>query len=267
MNPYEAKQEERRERLLERAAQKAAEATARHAAYRRTADMIPLGQPILVGHHSEKRHRRDLARMEQNVRASVEARQEAEDLRRRAAAVGTAGVSSDDPEAVAKLREKLAALERTRTWYKRVGAVYRKAGLEGLQALLPDLTEEERASLLRLLRGASLDPLNRGPVPGYLLSNLGAEIRRTQQRIESLAERASQTTQETRYTLDGVGEVRVVENVEENRLQIRFPAIPPEALRARLKQAGFRWSPTQGAWQRHLNPSAKAAAQYVLNVT
>ena len=30
---------------------------------RKLADGIPLGQPILVGHHSEKRHRRDLNRI------------------------------------------------------------------------------------------------------------------------------------------------------------------------------------------------------------
>lgn len=37
-------------------------------------DMIPAGQPILVGHHSEKRHRRDLARAESlRRRASAEA--------------------------------------------------------------------------------------------------------------------------------------------------------------------------------------------------
>lgn len=33
---------------------------------------IPAGQPILVGHHSEKRHRRDIERMDNNMRKSVE---------------------------------------------------------------------------------------------------------------------------------------------------------------------------------------------------
>lgn len=33
---------------------------------------IPMGQPILVGHHSEKRHRRDLGRIDSQMRKSIE---------------------------------------------------------------------------------------------------------------------------------------------------------------------------------------------------
>ena len=39
---------------------------------------IPPGQPILVGHHSEKRHRRDLARHDTRMRAGIEAQGKAE---------------------------------------------------------------------------------------------------------------------------------------------------------------------------------------------
>ena len=39
---------------------------------------IPLGQPILVGHHSERRHRRDLLRMEQGMRKSIKESEKAE---------------------------------------------------------------------------------------------------------------------------------------------------------------------------------------------
>jgi|SRR5450755_4721239 len=35
-------------------------------------DMIPMGQPILVGHHSEGRHRRDLARADSHMRHGLE---------------------------------------------------------------------------------------------------------------------------------------------------------------------------------------------------
>ena len=33
---------------------------------------IPMGQPILVGHHSERRHRRDIARIDSNMRRAIE---------------------------------------------------------------------------------------------------------------------------------------------------------------------------------------------------
>jgi len=57
------------------------------AAYQRTrqiGDRIPFGQPILVGHHSEAGHRRDIARMQNGMRVSVEESKKAEYWRRRA---------------------------------------------------------------------------------------------------------------------------------------------------------------------------------------
>jgi hypothetical protein len=46
------------------------------------ADAIPMGQPILVGHHSERRHRRDLERLERNDRRAWAEQAEAERRRR-----------------------------------------------------------------------------------------------------------------------------------------------------------------------------------------
>lgn len=45
---------------------------------------IPFGQPILVGHHSERRHRRDLERIRHNMEKSVEESNKAEYLKGRA---------------------------------------------------------------------------------------------------------------------------------------------------------------------------------------
>lgn len=64
--------EDRRDALEAKADRRAGEAAARLGAARQTYDMIPLGQPILVGHHSEARHRRDLARAENNMRKGME---------------------------------------------------------------------------------------------------------------------------------------------------------------------------------------------------
>ena len=53
----------RADALEARAERKAGEAAAHRAASDAISDGIPTGQPILVGHHSERRHRRDLERM------------------------------------------------------------------------------------------------------------------------------------------------------------------------------------------------------------
>jgi len=56
----------------------------------------------------------------------------------------------------------------------------------------------------------------------------------------------------------------VVENFEENRLQIVFDGKPSAEVRSELKGNGFRWAPSQEAWQRQLNNGARYAAKRFL---
>jgi len=52
-----------------------------NAAYKRAesvSSQIPMGQPLLCGHHSEKRHRRDLNRIDSGMRKSIEESKKAE---------------------------------------------------------------------------------------------------------------------------------------------------------------------------------------------
>ena len=125
---YEDKQAARKERLLERARKAEQRASAADRAASERASHIPMGQPILVGHHSERRHRRDLERIQRGHEKAYEEREKAEELRRRAAAVGNGGISSDDPSATAKLVEKLRALEERREHMKATNTAWRKAG-------------------------------------------------------------------------------------------------------------------------------------------
>src|SRR5216683_1919141 len=91
MNPYELKQALRKSR--------------------QSIQHIPFGQPILVGHHSERRHRRDLARHDRLMRKVIATDKRAKELAQRASTV-TRAISSDDPDAPDKLRERIAKLER-----------------------------------------------------------------------------------------------------------------------------------------------------------
>jgi hypothetical protein len=76
--------EERSDRLSARAERHSAEAERHYEASNQIASMIPMGQPILVGHHSEKRHRRDLARIEAHMDHVVEEHDKAKRLEERA---------------------------------------------------------------------------------------------------------------------------------------------------------------------------------------
>jgi Domain of unknown function (DUF3560) len=57
MNDFEFKRQQKTERFRELAEKHESISTGRHLAAREQLQMIPPGQPILVGHHSEKRHR------------------------------------------------------------------------------------------------------------------------------------------------------------------------------------------------------------------
>jgi len=65
--------EERAERFEEYSEHRADDAERAHKAVKSITDYIPMGQPILIGHHSEKRARKDAERIENGMRKAVKA--------------------------------------------------------------------------------------------------------------------------------------------------------------------------------------------------
>ena len=89
--------------------------------------------------------------------------------------------------------------------------------------------------------------------PSYLLTNNNANIRRTRQRIEDLKSQSEYAG----WAFPG-GQAEI--NEGENRLQLFFEEKPSEEQRRELKSNGFKWAPSQGAWQRQLTKNAIYAA-------
>ena len=92
---------------------------------------IPFGQPILVGHHSERRHRADLARCDAKMHAGIEHRDKAASMESRADEIerqADHAIYDDDPDAIDQLRERIALLESQRGRIKTVNADIRKRG-------------------------------------------------------------------------------------------------------------------------------------------
>lgn len=150
LGDYAARVEEKRERLNGRAVKAIRASDARYQRSMAITSAWYPGQPILVGHHSERRHRRDLARSDANMRQSVELSRKAERLGERAEAVGTGGIASDNPEALAMLRAKL---------------------------------DKREARQQRMKDANKATP---GTFPAWELRNNNAEIRRLRQRIEQI---------------------------------------------------------------------------------
>lgn len=255
MNSYEMKQERRRQGLLS-----AAEAAGQRSdqAYQVSKDIlgrIEPGQPILVGHHSEGRHRRDLKRSDDAMRRCIDESERAEDLKRRADAVGTAGISSDDPDALKKLQAKLDGLKAKQELMKAANKAIRagktpEAKVEGLMKL--GYSEAEAVELLKP------DFCGRVGFPGYALTNNNATIRQVEGRIKTLEAVKSLKTAE----VEGAG-YTYREDAEEGRVMFIFPGKPEAACREVLKRNGFKWSPTRDAWVRMLNGNGQWAGKQV----
>lgn len=166
--------------------------------------------------------------------------------------VGTGGISSDDPQAVEKLEAKLATLEKHQEMMKAANAAIRMKDPVKRDAKLADLgyTPEQITQLIEP------DFCGRIGYPAYALQNNNANIRRIRGRIEELKKRSESTLKGWEFDRG-----RVVVNTTENRLQIIFDGKPDADIRTELKSEGFRWAPSQGAWQRQLTDNAMRAAR------
>ncbi len=253
---YAERKEARIDRLESRAAAARSESTAAYNAAHSIMEHIPPGQPILVGHHSERHHRRDLDKIDRNMRKSVEADEKASYYAGRAeAAASNTAISSDDPEAVEKLQAKLERLQADQARMKAVNAYYRKhKTLDGC----PGLTPEARQGIEK---SWSMGWNVGVPFPRYALSNNNAEINRIKKRLETL--RIVDEMEHVEIAFDGG---MIVTNEEINRVQIIFDAKPDENVRCELKSWGFRWSPREGAWQAQRTPRYLHRAKRICHI-
>jgi len=227
MNHYEEKQEAKRERYLELAEKNRERSEIRYQESKQLSGMIPFGQPILVGHHSEKGHRRHIDKIHNNMRKSIELGEKADYYEARAENMSNA-ISSDDPDAIEKLKTKLAKLEDRQQ----------------------DMKEQNAEA-----RANKTDK----PFESYQLSNNNGNIRNVKQRILRL-EKAKQT--KPKEDVEGDGYV-LHEDKEENRIQFLFEGKPGEEVRRLLKTHGFRWLPNNKAWQRQITQQARFTAEYL----
>lgn len=125
MTTYDEKVTIKKERYAELAEKKKREADQKYQASKQIADQIPFGQPILVGHHSEKRHRKLISSIHSNMRASIELDKKAEYYAKKAETYGSNMISSEDPNALLKLQEKLKDAQKEHDILKQA----RKEGL------------------------------------------------------------------------------------------------------------------------------------------
>jgi hypothetical protein len=149
------------------------------------ASLIPLGHPILMGHHSEGRDRRYRGRVDSLFTRAGADRAKAAKFERRADGIEAelaGSIYSDDPDAVEALEARIAGLVAERVRITAYNASCRR-GTPDL-SLLDEGLRRGLADVQRVGMGRA-----DGSLPGYVLSNLSGNISRNRRRLEELRTR------------------------------------------------------------------------------
>lgn len=240
---YYAKKEARIQRYQDLAERKKVEGNAIIGQAHKMAEAIPFGQPILVGHYSEKRDRNYRDKIHNKFGKGFETLETAEHYKRKAdAAIDNDAISSDAPDAIKLLKEKLQSLKESHALMLAGNKIIRNKKLTAEQKIaeLVKIGLEEKRATDKL----KPDALGDIGFPRYAITNSSANIRNVEKRIEFLEKRANDVTTEIT-----IGDFSIVNSVEDNRIMVFFPFTPDEGIRSFLKARGFRWSPSNRAWQ------------------
>jgi hypothetical protein len=222
------------------------------------ASVIPFGQPILIGHHSEKRDRNYRSKIHGKMDQGVALSQKSSYYEDRAeAAESNNAISSDNPDALKLLEAKLAKLQQYQETMKAINKIIKnkkKADVEKVAEM-----EAMGVPAGRALQLMQPDWCGRIGFPDYKLTNNNGNMKRIKDRIAQLQKLEQMEEKEIE-----IGEVKILVSPEKNRVQIFFPGKPSEAVRTELKSSGFRWSPMEEAWQKNVSSYAEHQAKSIV---
>lgn len=116
---YEERKQKRIERYKELSQKAKAESEARSNSTANRILMMTPGQPIIIGHHSEKKAIRLHERASEDIRKAIEADNKSKYYEEKIETVkNNKAIYNDDPNAIQKLKEKLEYLENQRNLIK-----------------------------------------------------------------------------------------------------------------------------------------------------
>lgn len=164
-------------------------------------------------------------------------------------------IMAGDGDAVERLQAKIAEAEQDQEQMKATNAAIRKNWKDGQEAVITALMAlgHSRALATEFIQHGRFGGMG---YASFETTNNSANIRRMKQRLEALQRNKAAKPVEA----EGVN-ARLEDCPADNRVRLFFPGKPSAEIRSRLKSAGFRWSPTIGAWQAYRNSNTIATAQ------
>jgi hypothetical protein len=166
-------------------------------------------------------------------------------------------IRSDDKDAITKLKEKLANLEKNQEKMKACNKIIKDKKDNKIERLTEILGNEETAREV-------LKPSCYGIVgyKSFSLTNNNATIRSTKKRIAQLeAQEGRKTTDLRKEELN----LTITQNAENDRIQFFFDDKPEREVIDLMKRHGFKWSRNNNCWQRLWNNNCVYAVKnYIL---
>lgn len=196
------------------------------------------GTPLLVDHHSYNRHKKELDRMHTSEGKAYEMSHEADRLDKSADnARNPYAVSSNDPDAIIKLKNRIEDFVKEKAdWKKGLKTADKNA----------DYFSDKNPRMIRMH-----------------MSGLTTNIRNTKKKIDEINSNKKIKVEGTGGKKNGI-EIKV--DQEANRVRLHFDNIPPEEIRTKLKSRGWRWSPYNKAWQKHISNQAMFQAEEIQRI-
>lgn len=206
----------------------------------RIADAIPFGQPILVGHHSERHARRDQARIHSNMDKGVEEARLASHHASKADGIERMldrSIFDDDPDAIEALEARIASQEEANTRAKTINKLWKKGGPDAVRAA--GLMSEPL--IVETLRTMALCSWIRTP-----LSTDTACIRKDRERIARIKQRRERAEKAEAAGGVLVETIGTTEFDRKTYARVTFPEKPAREILEALRSAGFSWN--NGCW-------------------
>ena len=163
-------------------------------------------------------------------------------------------IRSDDENAIDKLKEKLAKLQKAQDQMKACNKIIKDKKDNKIERLAEILGSKEGAE--QLLKP---DFCGRVGFASFNLTNNNAAIKAAESRIKQLESQKQQETKEIK-----IAGIKFVQNAELMRLQFFFDGKPVREVIDVMKKHGFKWSPLNSCWQRLWNGNAIYAIKHFI---
>ena len=158
----------------------------------------------------------------------------------------------DEDDELTKLTKEIDKMKKQLEMMKKINAHYKKYGnLDTYEGL----SEKTKKAIIESVANSWY----KRPFADFEYTSLRNKIKTKETNLQKLTAPKAESKEKE------INGIKIIQNTELDRLQLFFDDIPSAETRNILKSNGFKWSPTNKAWQRQLTQNALySLARFIL---